>query len=323
MSDRDTPEQRSDGGSVSAANGTSSERRSDGGVASETSGTSSERCSDGGVATETDVTTATGEHRGTSGLRGFKTLLRREILRFVRRPRNTFVPPMITNVLYFAVFGVILGGRIDQIAGFQYIVFILPGLIVLGTISNAFENASFSIFHGRWNDYIEAVLTSPLSHRSMVAAYLLSSALRGVLVGTIIAGIGLGFLFVTGTTLPVAHPVYLATFLVLISLLFAAFGVVGGLWARDFDYLTVLNQFIIRPLVFFGGVFYALDALPEPYRTLSLLNPMVHMVNGVRYGFLGYSDVPVNLALAALAGLTVAVIVLDVWLFKRGYGLVE
>jgi ABC-2 type transport system permease protein len=307
MSDRDsaTDRSRSDGSS-----------RTDGGLTTET-GTG------GGTATDTDVTTTTGKHRGTGGFGGFLTLLRREILRFVRRPRNTFVPPMITNVLYFAVFGVILGGRIDQIAGFQYIVFILPGLIVLGTISNAFENASFSIFHGRWNDYIEAVLTSPLSHRSMVAAYLLSSALRGVLVGSIIAAIGLGFLFVTGTTLPVAHPVYLATFLVLIAVLFAAFGIVGGLWSRDFDYLTVLNQFIIRPLVFFGGVFYALDALPEPYRTISLLNPMVHMVNGVRYGFLGYSDVPVNLALVALTGLTVAVVVLDVWLFKRGYGLVE
>ncbi|MFC7132171.1 MULTISPECIES: ABC transporter permease [Salinibaculum] len=280
---------------------------------------------DGGTAAETGtgVETGTDTSQGTAGTRGFRTLLRREILRFVRRPRNTFIPPMITNVLYFAVFGVVLGGRIDRIAGFQYIVFILPGLVVLGAISNAFENSSFSIFHGRWNDYIEAVLTSPLSHRAMVAAYLVASAVRGILVGAIIAAVGVGFLLATGTTLPIAHPVYLATFIVLISVLFAGFGVIGGLWARDFDYLTVLNQFIIRPLVFFGGVFYALDALPEPYRTLSLLNPMVHMVNGVRYGFLGYSDVPVNLALGALAALTVVVVALNVWLFRRGYGLVE
>jgi len=278
---------------------------------------------DGGTATETGTTVESDTARGTTGLRGFRTLLRREVLRFVRRPRNTFIPPMITNVLYFAVFGVVLGGRIDRIAGFQYIVFILPGLVVLGAISNAFENSSFSIFHGRWNDYIEAVLTSPLSHRSMVAAYLVASAVRGILVGAIIAAVGVGFLLATGTTLPIAHPVYLATFIVLISVLFAGFGVIGGLWARDFDYLTVLNQFIIRPLVFFGGVFYALDALPEPYRTLSLLNPMVHMVNGVRYGFLGYSDVPVNLALGALAALTVVVVAVNVWLFRRGYGLVE
>jgi ABC-2 type transport system permease protein len=296
---------------------------SDGRRSADETATSDGGRTDGGTATETGTAVESDTARGTTGLRGFRTLLRREILRFVRRPRNTFVPPMITNVLYFAVFGVVLGGRIDRIAGFQYIVFILPGLVVLGAISNAFENSSFSIFHGRWNDYIEAVLTSPLSHRSMVAAYLIASAVRGILVGAIIAAVGVGFLLATGTTLPIAHPAYLATFIVLISVLFAGFGVIGGLWARDFDYLTVLNQFIIRPLVFFGGVFYALDALPEPYRTLSLLNPMVHMVNGVRYGFLGYSDVPVNLALGALAALTVVVVAVNVWLFHRGYGLVE
>jgi len=256
-------------------------------------------------------------------LTGFLTLLRREVLRYVRRPSNTFVPPIITNVLYFAVFGVILGGRIDAIAGFSYIVFILPGLVVLGSVSNAFENASFSIFHGRWNDYIETVVTSPLSHRAMVLAYVLASALRGVLVGTIIAVVGVLFMWGTGTALTVARPLYLAAFMLVITLLFAGFGVVGGLWARDFDYLTVLNQFIIRPLVFFGGVFYALDILPEPYRTLSLVNPMVYMVNGVRYGFLAYSDIDPNAALAVLSGLTVAVVVVDVWLFRRGYGLVE
>jgi len=275
-----------------------------------------------------DGGTATGRNSAADrfdgpDLRGFVTLLRREILRYVRRPRNTFVPPMITNVLYFAVFGVILGGRIDAIAGFEYIVFILPGLVVLGSISNAFENASFSIFHGRWNDYIEAVLTSPLSHRMMVLAYVLASALRGVLVGTIIAAVGVLFLWVTGTGLTVARPAYLAVFMLVITLLFAGFGVVGGLWARDFDYLTVLNQFIIRPLVFFGGVFYALDILPEPYRTLSLLNPMVYMVDGVRYGFLAYSDIDPNAALAVLSGLTIVVVAVDVWLFRRGYGLVD
>jgi ABC-2 type transport system permease protein len=282
---------------------------------------SGDRRTDGGTATPAAGTDA-GRLEGLD-LTGFVTLLRREVLRYVRRPANTFVPPMITNVLYFAVFGVILGGRIDAIAGFDYIVFILPGLIVLGSISNAFENASFSIFHGRWNNYIEAVVTSPLSNRAMVLAYVLASALRGLLVGTIIAVIGVVFLWLTGSVLAVARPLYLVVFMLVITLLFAGFGVVGGLWARDFDYLTVLNQFIIRPLVFFGGVFYALDILPEPYRTLSLVNPMVYMVNGVRYGFLSYADIDPNAALAVLSGLTVAVVALDVWLFHRGYGLVE
>jgi len=279
---------------------------------------------DGGTtADRTESGTARTERLAGAGLTGFRTLLRREVLRFVRRPLNTFLPPMITNVLYFAVFGVILGERIDNIAGFDYIVFILPGLVVLGSISNAFENASFSIFHGRWNDYIEAVVTSPLSHRSMVLAYVFASALRGLLVGTIIATIGVAFLWLTGTTVTVAHPLTLIAFMLVITLLFAGFGVIGGLWARDFDYLTVLNQFIIRPLVFFGGVFYALDVLPEPYRTLSLLNPMVYMVNGVRHGVLSYSDIDPNVALGVLSALAVVVVSVDIWLVRRGYGLVE
>ncbi|ELZ89152.1 ABC transporter permease [Haloferax sulfurifontis] len=249
---------------------------------------------------------------------GFYALLRREVLRFVRRPRNTFVPPFITNVLYFSVFGVILGERINEIAGVPYILFILPGLIVLGAVSNAFENASFSIFHGRWNRYIEEALTSPLSYSSMVGAYVLSSATRGVLVGALVALIGAFF-----TSVGVAQPFYLVAFMLVITLLFAGLGVVGGLWADDFDDLTMMNQFILRPLVFFGGVFYSLNEIPETFQQASLLNPMVYMVNGVRYGFLGVTEVDPNLSLGVLTALTLGVVGLNVVLFRRGYGLTD
>ena len=249
---------------------------------------------------------------------GFVSLLRREVLRFVRRPRNTFVPPFITNVLYFSVFGVILGERINEIAGVPYILFILPGLVVLGAISNAFENASFTIFHGRWNRYIEEVLTSPLSYRTMVSAYVLAAAIRGAIVGVLIALIGAFF-----TSVGVARPLYLVAFAVVITLLFAGFGVAGGLWADDFDDLTMLNQFILRPLVFFGGVFYSLNELPATVQQVSLLNPMIYMVNGVRFGFLGVSEVDPNASLAVLGTLTLGVIVADIALFRRGYGLTD
>ncbi|GGO00772.1 ABC transporter permease [Halomicroarcula sp. S1AR25-4] len=255
---------------------------------------------------------------------GLWTLLHREILRYVRRPRNTFLPPMITNVLYFTVFGVVLGERIsgndpNAFGGAGYILFILPGLVVLGMISNAFENASFSIFHGRWNEYIHEVLTSPLSHTEMVLAYVAASSLRGIVVGAIIWGVGLVF-----TPVTVANPFYLAAFTLVIPTLFAAFGVIGGLWARDFDYLTVMNQFIIRPLVFFGAVFYPLSALSGIWRQVTLLNPMVYMVNGVRYGVIPEAvAVPPNRSLFVLTGLTVAVIFVDIELVKRGYGLVD
>ncbi|MFD1598749.1 ABC transporter permease [Halobellus rarus] len=249
---------------------------------------------------------------------GFRSLLRREILRFLRRPRNTFLPPFITNVLYFSVFGVILGERIDQIAGVPYILFILPGLVVLGAISNAFENTSFNIFHGRWNRYIEEVLTSPLSYRTMVGAYVLAAAIRGAIVGTLIALIGAFF-----TSVGVVRPLYLVVFGAVITVLFAGLGVVAGLWADDFDDLTMLNQFILRPLVFFGGVFYSLNELPGTVQQVSLLNPMIYMVNGVRYGFLGVSEVDPNASLAVLSGLAIAVVGLDIVLFRRGYGLSE
>ena len=246
------------------------------------------------------------------------TLVRREVRRFVRRPRNTFIPPFITNVLYFAVFGLILGSRIGEVAGFSYLLFVLPGLVVLGAISNAFENASFSIFHGRWNGYIHEVLTAPMAYTEQVAAYVVASAFRGLLIGVLIALIGAAF-----TPVGVAHPAYLVAFLLAVTTLFAGFGVVGGLWARDFDYLTVLNQFIIRPLTFFGGVFYSLDLLSPFWRTASLLNPMVYMVNGVRYGFLGYAEVDPDLSLVVLWGTAAVVLAVDVLLFKRGYGLTE
>jgi ABC-2 type transport system permease protein len=255
---------------------------------------------------------------------GFKTLVRREVLRFVRRPRNTFAPPFITNVLYFSVFGVILGERIRDISGVPYIVFILPGLIVLGAVSNAFENASFSIFHGRWNEYIHETLTSPLSYGQMVWAYIVSSATRGVIVGILIAVLGLAIINpLYAASVGVARPFYLVAFMLVITLLFASFGVAGGLWAEDFDDLTMMNQFILRPLVFFGGVFYSLSDIPPLLRDVSLLNPMIYMVNGVRFGFIGRAEVDPNTSLAVLLVLTGVVAALDVYLFKRGYGLTE
>lgn len=169
------------------------------------------------------------------------------------------------------------------------------------------------------------MLTSPLSYTSQVLAYVVAAAIRGILVGGIIVGVGLLFLpfALDRPTVPLRKPLYLVAFMLVITLLFAGFGVLGGLWARDFDYLTVLNQFILRPLVFFGAVFYSLNDISGPFRTASLFNPLVYMVNGVRYGFLGYSEVDATASLVLLSALTVAVLAVDVYLFRRGYGIIE
>jgi ABC-2 type transport system permease protein len=256
---------------------------------------------------------------------GARTLLRREVLRYVRRPWNTFLPPVITNALYFVVFGVILGGRINATGGTPYILFILPGLVVLGATSDAFQNASFTIFHGRWNKYIHEVQTAPLSYVEMVGSYISASALRGIVIAALVTLVGVVFTNLDPGVPPVSttHPVYAVAFVLVITVLFAAFGVLGGLWAEDFDYLTVMNQFIIRPLVFFGAVFYPLSALPPIWQTVSLLNPMVYMVDGLRYGFLGTADIDPTVSLVVLAVAAAVMVVVDVLLFKRGYGLTE
>ncbi len=254
----------------------------------------------------------------SQGLTQFQTLVKREILRFIRRPYNTFLPPIVTNTLYFSVFGVILGSRIGAIAGVSYLQFVLPGLVVLGAISDSFENSSFSIFHGRWNEYIDAVTVSPMSDINKVAAYVSASALRGVITALLI--IGVGWIF---TSIPVSHPFYLVAFIIVTTTLFGGLGVIGGLWANDFDYLTVMNQFILRPLVFFGAVFYSLDVLPPVWRTVSLFNPMVYMVNGVRYGMIGVTEVDPNISLAVLTTAAVVVISINFLLFRRGYGLAD
>lgn len=256
---------------------------------------------------------------------GFRTLARREILRYVRMPRSTFLPPLVTNALFFVVFGVVIGNRIQSYGDFSYILFILPGLVVLGITAQGFQNASFTIFHGRWEDYIEEIQTAPLTYEEMVAAYVATSALRGILVGFLIACVGAVFTVLDSdvATVGLAHPLYVVAFALVVSVLFSALGVIGGLWAATFDDLAVMNQFIIRPLVFVGAVFYPLSILDEPWRTLSLANPMVYMVDGVRYGFLGIAEISPTTSLAVLSVAAVVVVGVDVWLFRRGYGLTE
>ncbi len=245
-------------------------------------------------------------------------LARREVLRVTRRAKNTVLPPIVTNGLYITVFGVILGARIGETQGVPYLQFVLPGLIALGAISQSFQNAAFSLFHSRWEGYVEVMIAAPISSAEGIASYLLGSAVRGLLVGA--AVFALGYVF-TGT--PVRHPALLIAFVLVVVLLFGSLGLVGGMWADDFDQLTVFNQFLIRPLVFFGGVFYPLADLPGLARTVSYLNPIVYIVNGIRFSLTGVSSVPPLTSLAVLVGATVLVVGLDVWLFERGFGLTE
>lgn len=252
------------------------------------------------------------------GWTAVKALFAREVRRFIRNWRNTVVPPLITNALYIIVFGSILGTRIDTIQGYAYIDFILPGLVMLGAIMNSFENTSFSIFHARWDDYIDEILTSPMSYREMLLAYIAAAVIRGLLVGGLILAIAMLF-----TELTVLNPLLFLVFLFLATTLFAAFGIVVALHADEFGDLSTFTNFLITPLVFLGGVFYSLTMLPELWRAVSYLNPMTFIVNGLRYSMLNVSDIDPAISLIALATAVVVMLGIDVYLFRTGYGLRE
>ncbi|MFB6080259.1 MAG: ABC transporter permease [Haloferacaceae archaeon] len=244
------------------------------------------------------------------------TLCRREVVRFVTRPTTTVVPSLVTNGLFVTVFGVVLGARIGDVAGFSYLLFVLPGLMLLGTTTNAVQNSGFSVFHGRWEGYIDAVTSSPMSATEQVVAYVAASAVRGSAVGVGILLLGAAF-----APVPLAHPLALAGFLLVVSVLFGGLGVLIGLWAADFDQLSLFNQFLLRPLVFVGGVFYPAGDLPPALRPLTTANPFFYMVNGYRYGLLGYAEVDPLGSFGVLLLTTAVVLVAAVSLVREGYGL--
>ncbi|MFB6301414.1 MAG: ABC transporter permease [Haloferacaceae archaeon] len=244
------------------------------------------------------------------------TLCRREVVRFVTRPTTTVVPSLVTNGLFITVFGVILGSRIGDIAGFSYLLFVLPGLMLLGTTTNAVQNSGFSVFHGRWEGYVDTVTSSPMSHVEQVAAYVAASAVRGSAVGIGILLLGAAF-----APVPLAHPGVLLGFLLVVSVLFGGIGVLIGLWAADFDQLNLFNQFLLRPLVFVGGVFYPASDLPPTLRPLATANPFFYMVNGFRYGLLGYAEADPWASFGVLLATTTVVLVAAVFLVREGYGL--
>lgn len=246
------------------------------------------------------------------------TLFLRECKRIIVNWRTTILPPLVTNILYIIVFGSILGDRVREIQGFTYIQFILPGIITLGAIMNAFENSSFSIFHARWDEYIEEVITSPMSYWEMLAGYVSAATLRGVF-----AGLGIMIVSVLFTELVVKHIFIFSFFLVFSNILFSSLGIIVGLWADDFGDVGSVNTFFLTPLVFLGGVFYSLQMLPSLWYNVSLLNPLVYMVNGIRYGMVGQSDIPVLISALVLFVMTVFTFGITVYLFNKGYGLQE
>jgi ABC-2 type transport system permease protein len=239
-----------------------------------------------------------------------------EMTRTLRTLLQSIAAPVISTSLYFVVFGSAIGSRMTEIDGISYGAFIVPGLMMLSILTESISNASFGIYMPRFAGTIYEVLSAPISVVEIVAGYVGAAATKSIILGLLI--LGTARLFVP---FEVAHPLWMAGFLVLTSVTFSLFGFVIGIWADSWEKLQLVPIMIVTPLTFLGGSFYSINMLPPAWQKITLLNPVVYLVSGFRWSFYGVSDVSVGLSLGATFGFLVACLIAVHWIFKTGYRL--
>ena len=249
-----------------------------------------------------------------ANFRGFGTLLRRETRKFTKSTTQTIVAPVISSLLYIVVFGKFIGSQIPEVHGVSYVEFLIPGLIMMSVITNSYFNCASSILISKFFNNITELLTAPLSYFETVLALTLGGVIRGFVVG--ILTLLVSFLFIPMRMFDVFAFAY---FMLFVSVIFSSVGVMMGLWAETFDHLETFSSFVLTPLTFLGGVFYSINTLPDLARTLSTFNPLLFMVNGMRYGVLGISDVNILFSAVLVFIVAASLFGVNVWLFKRGY----
>jgi ABC-2 type transport system permease protein len=247
---------------------------------------------------------------------GFLTLTRKELLRFWKVSFQTVAAPVLTALLYLLIFSHVLEERVNVYPGVSYTAFLVPGLVMMSVLQNAFANSSSSLIQSKITGNIVFVLLPPLSYLEFFGAYLIAAMVRGWVVGLGVLVVTLAF-----THLSVAHPLWIAAFALLASGTLAALGIVAGIWADKFDQLAAFQNFLIMPLTFLSGVFYSIHSLPDFWQGASHFNPVFYMIDGFRYGFLGVSDVPPGFSLLVTAAGFVALSALTLGLLKSGYKL--
>jgi ABC-2 type transport system permease protein len=240
-------------------------------------------------------------------------LCKRETLRVSKLWTQTVLAPVVSSILFILVFGLSLGGRIKQVGGVDYEVFIVPGLITMGMVQAAYSNNASTIFQARFDRYVNDVLSAPMRPWQMSFGFTVGGIVRALAIG--VSLLVLAFILVD---VPVRHPFELALAMALGLVLFASLGLVVGIYAETFDHTSFIQNIVILPLTFVGGVFYSIDILPSPWHELSHFNPIFYLVNAVRYGFLGESDVSIWLSLAVTAALAVPAYAWAQHLFTTG-----
>lgn len=245
-----------------------------------------------------------------------KTIATKEFLRFTRIWIQTILPPAITIGLYFIIFGEIIGSQIGDIDGYRYMDYIVPGLILMAVITNAYANVVSSFFSAKFHHSIEEMLVSPLPNYIILLGFVSGGVARGIIVGIIATIVSLFF-----SNLHIHS--YLVTFAVFIltSVLFALAGFINAAYAKSFDDITIIPTFVLTPLIYLGGVFYSIKMLPEIWQNISLVNPILYMVNAFHYGILGVSDIDVSTAFIIIIGFIVVLFYFSLRLLRNGVGL--
>lgn len=244
------------------------------------------------------------------------TIVRKEIRRFTRIWVQTLIPPAITMALYFVIFGSLIGSRIGQMGGYDYMSYIVPGLIMMSVITNSYSNVVSSFFSSKFQHQIEELLVSPTPNWVILVGYLVGGMGRGLMVGLIVTALSLFF-----TKLQIANLGLTVLIILLTSLLFSLGGFINGIFARSFDDISIIPTFVLTPLTYLGGVFYSIQLLPEFWQSVSMANPILYMVNSFRYGILGVSDINVGFALAMISLFVIGLFIFALYLLKNSKGL--
>ncbi len=242
-------------------------------------------------------------------------IARKEIIRIFRIWVQTLVPPVITISLYFIIFGSFIGSQLQEIEGYSYMAFIAPGLIMMSIITNSYTNTVSSFFSAKFQRNIEELLVSPTPDWAIILGYVAGGMVRGLSVGALVSLVSLIFI-----RLPIHNIFYTVVFALLTSFVFSLAGMINGVFAKKFDDISIIPTFVITPLTYLGGVFYSLSLLPSFWQVASKANPIVYMINGFRYGFLGISDFSVGTGLAMLIFFAVLLFSANLYLLKNGVG---
>ena len=247
---------------------------------------------------------------------GVWAIYRFEMARFTRTLWQSLVAPVITTALYFVVFGSAIGSRMKHVEGVSYGAFIVPGLMMLSLFTQSISNGSFGIYFPKFTGTIYELLSAPISPFEAVIAYVGAAASKSMLLAFIILGTAFAFV-----PIEIQHPIWMVAFVVLTAVTFSLFGFIVGIWAQSFEQLQLIPLLVVTPLTFLGGAFYSIDMLPATWRTISLFNPIVYLVSGLRWSFYETADVGVELSLVVTLGFFAACLLLVTWMFRTGYRL--